>query len=226
MATIRLSKTTGEWGASIASADVDTDADGQFADLWRLQNVEGSRSHCIESAVFKVTDQVQAFTVQLPLAVTLASVKFTFLDANLGDSLHLDVGRGVLIGVIKEDAAAGDTSVVVSESAYDTLFTGCDLVTVPAAPTDAASTSDAPKAERYTVTRVKSGVVRFCPPLSGALPAGNPLSFAVPVMKDFPITRVGEFDLQLGGRFLPQKCPLTLVYTGRNVVEGDFEDGD
>ena len=213
---ICLWKETGEWSTkpSAESAAV-AEADGQFEKVWRMTSIDKSRSFCVEFASFEVTQQSQAFTILLPIPVSIMRLKFDFLPENVGDSLYMDAARGSVVGVVKEDASAGSSSLVASETAYDAYFTGSDLV---AFPPDTARV-DQESFSRHTVTGVGQGVVRFWPPLKEDIPAGHSLGFAVPIMKNVAVTSAGEFAVDLRGRFLPQSCALTLVYT---VKGGDM----
>lgn len=178
------------------------EADGQFERIWSVSAMSETRSVCVESAAFEVAEEKQAFTIVLPLAVNVSKITFLFREDNLGGLLYIDVGTGSVIGATEESAEAGDTSVAVTDTATEAFFAGSNIVL---------------DSTRYTVTSVnlRRNTVRFSPALGSAVPAGTKAGFSVPIAKSLLIARTGEFTIDVGNRFLPMKCPITLVYTKR-----------
>ena len=190
--------------ASISETEPEpvSEADGQFERIWSVSPMSGTRSVCVESAAFEVTEEKQAFTIVLPLAVNVSKITFLFREENLGDLLYIDVGAGSVVGATEGSAEAGGTSVAVTDTAVEAFFAGSSIVL------DSA---------RYTVTStdLRRNTVRFSPALGSAVPAGAKTGFSVPIVKGMLITRTGECTIDVGNRFLPMKCPITLVYTKR-----------
>lgn len=179
-----------------------TEADGQFDRIWKVTPVSETRSVCLETAAFEVAQQTQVFTVMLPLAVNVSKISFMFREENLGDSLYMDVASESVVGTVTQNTSTGETVVPVSDTAAETFFSGSSIVLDTA---------------RYTVTSVdmRRGNVRISPPLSADIEEGCTTGFSVPIMKGFVITRTGDYVMDVGNRFLPQSCPITLVYTNR-----------
>lgn len=183
-----------------------SEADGQFSRIWNVTPVSESRAVCVESAAFEVTQETQIFTVMLPLAVSVSKINFMFREENLGDSLYMDVASESVVGTVTATADAGDTVVSVSDTAAETFFGGSSIVL---------------DTTRYTVTSVdmRRGNVRISPPLAAAVEEGAKTGFSVPVMKGFVVLRTGDYEMDIGNRFLPQSCPITLVYTNRTEAK-------
>jgi hypothetical protein len=178
------------------------EAAGQFERIWSVTPMSETRSICVESAVFEVSEEKQAFTVVLPLAVNVSKITFLFREENLGDSLYIDVGAGSVVGATTDAAEAGDTSVVVTDTAAEALFTGSSIVL---------------DSTRYTVTStdLRRNTVRFSPALPAAVAEGATTGFSVPIAKGVLITTTGYFTIDVGNRFLPMKCPITVLYSKR-----------
>lgn len=178
------------------------EANGQFERIWSVVPMSDTRSACVESAAFEVSEEKQAFTVVLPLAVNVSKITFLFREENLGDSVYIDVGAGSVVGATNDAAEAGDTSVTVTDTAAEAFYTGSSIVL---------------DSTRYTVTStdLRRNVVRFSPALPAAIAEGTKTGFSVPIAKGLLIARTGDFTIDVGNRFLPMKCPITLVYTKR-----------
>lgn len=178
------------------------EADSQFQKIWTVTPYSDTRAVFIESAVFEIDQPTQVLTVMLPLPVSVSKISFMFREENIGDSLYMDVANESVVGTVTVAGEPGDASITVSESAADALFCGSNIVL---------------DSVRQTVTSVdaRHGIVRFSPPLKDPVSEGCMVCFSVPIMKGFVITKTGDYDVAVGNRFLPQTCPITLVYTKR-----------
>lgn len=190
--------------ASISETEPEpvSEADDQFERIWSVRPMSETRSVCIESAAFEVADEKQAFTIVLPLAANVSKMTFLFREENLGDSLYIDVGAGSVVGATAGDVDAGESSVSVTDTAVEACFAGSSIIL---------------DATRYTVTStdLRRNCVRFSPALPAAVAEGTKIGFSVPIVKGMLITRTGDVTIDVGNRFLPMKCPISLVYTKR-----------
>ena len=187
------------------------EADGQFKRIWNVTDPEQSRGVFTEIAAFEVLPEsqgaqgsLQAYTVQLPLAVSVAKITFVLRDDNVGDSLYMDVAAGTIVGKLTEPANQGDTSVALSGAAADAFFSGCDL-----------SIGES----RYTVTGVAADAVNVWPAIKEAAEDDKEVAFSIPVVKNYLVTKPGDYAVEVGGRYLPQSCPITIVYTNRSEAK-------
>ena len=194
--------------ADIPEADLVAvmEADGQFRHIWKYAPVSETDAVILESVVFDVTDRTRVINVRLPLAVFVSKITFVFGEDNLGDSLYMDVASLTVVGTVSADISAAETVIPLSESAAHTFFRGSSL--------DLDNT-------RYTVTSVDiwGGKLRISPPLQANVDEGTVVGFSIPVVKGLVIAKTGDYVIDVGNRFLPQSCPITLVYTNTSEAK-------